>query len=379
MVDNLRFSAPCLFGLEGPLADEIKKIGATDVEASDGRVMFSGDMPILARANLWLRTAERVGIVMGGFKADSFDALYEGVRALPWERFIGKNDTFPVSGWSLKSRLFSIPDCQSIIKKAVVDRLSSKYGILRFEESGPVHAIKFSIMKDEAVFTIDTSGKGLHKRGYRQNSNDAPLKETLAAGMVALSRPYSDSTIYDPFCGSGTIAIEAALALSNTAPGLKRAFSAEKWEVIDREIWKNERTRALDMIDNNATFRVYASDIDEKCCELTRKNASYASVGSRISVERADISDFVLRSQRAIVITNPPYGERMLDIKRAREIYKTASEVFPAGYGLKYNIISSDDEFERFFGRRADRKRKLYNGMLRCRLYMYFKGPSDGK
>ncbi len=373
-MEQLQFCAPCLFGLEGLLAEELRKIEAANVQAENGRVLFAGDQALLARANLWLRTAERVEILVGSFTAKSFEELFQGVKALPWERFIGKQDAFPVKGWSLNSTLHSIPDCQSIIKKAVVDRLSGAYGIGWFEEDGPTVPIRFSILKDKVSVMIDTSGVGLHKRGYRANASEAPIKETLAAAMVMLARPYDDSVLYDPFCGSGTVLIEGALQAVNVAPGLKRRFMAESWNTIPQTVWQQERTRAMDSIRREVTFRCVGSDIDPAMRELALANAKKAGVAGRLSVTTAEVKDFAPDTPRGIVVTNPPYGERLLDIEQARSLYRQMGKVMTQKPGWRYGIISPDEEFQRFFGRDADKKRKLYNGMLKCNLYLYFKG-----
>lgn len=368
-----QFCAPCLFGLEGLLADELRRLEAEKVQAENGRVLFSGDARILARANLCLRTAERVQVVLGSFTAKSFEELFQGVKALPFEDWVGKNDAFPVKGWSLNSALHSIPDCQSIIKKAAVDRLSAHYGIGWFEETGATVPIRFSILKDRVTVMLDTSGAGLHKRGYRAVASEAPIKETLAAAMVMLTRPYDDSVLYDPFCGSGTVLIEGALHALNVAPGLKRRFMAESWPQIAQAVWQQERTRAMDAIRRDVTFRCVGSDLDPAMKELALANAKKAGVAGRLTMTTADVKDFAPDTPRGIVVTNPPYGERLLDVKEARSLYRTMGKVMEQKPGWRYAVISPDEEFQTHFGRDADKKRKLYNGMLKCNLYLYFK------
>lgn len=372
-MNQLQFCAPCLFGLEGLVADELRAMGANQVQAENGRVLFSGDMHLLARANLCLRTAERVEILVGSFEAKSFEDLFQGVKALPWEDLIEKDGAFPVKGWSLNSALHSIPDCQSIIKKAVVDRLAAYYGIRWFEETGATVPIRFSILKDQVSVMLDTSGTGLHKRGYRANASEAPIKETLAAAMVMLARPYDDSVLYDPFCGSGTLLIEGALHALNVAPGLKRRFMAEGWGMIPTTVWQQERTRAMDAIRREVTFRCVGSDVNPAMQELTLANAKKAGVANRLTVTTADIRTFAPDTPRGIVVTNPPYGERLLDVEEARTLYRTMGKVMERKRGWRYSIISPDEEFQTHFGRKADKKRKLYNGMLKCNLYLYFK------
>lgn len=370
----MNFVAPCLFGLEGIVADELRRMDAENVTAENGRVLFSGNENILARANINLRTAERVLILVGRFKAKSFTELFENVKNLPFENFIGKNDAFPVKGWSLQSALHSVPDCQKIIKKAIVERLKSKYSIGWFEETGKKYQIQFSILKDEVSIMIDTSGEGLHKRGYRANANEAPIKETLAAAFCELARIYPDTKLYDPFCGSGTILIEAALIANNIAPGLKRGFISEGFDFLDDSVFRVERERAIDLINRTSDFNAFGSDIDATALETAKENAKKAGVSDCISFKQADIADFEINSDRALVITNPPYGERLLDIKQAEKLYKIMGERFIKQKGRKYYIITPDEQFEAIFGRTADKRRKLYNGNIKCQLYMFFRG-----
>ena len=372
-MSKINLVAPCLFGVEGVAADEFRRMGFEDIITENGRVLLSGEPNMLARANICSRFAERILINVGEFYATSFTELFDGVKALPWENFIGKDDAFPVNGWSIESKLYSIPDCQSIIKKAIVERLKLKYSILRFAETGPEYKIRFSIHKDKVTMMIDTSGEGLHKRGYRRNSNDAPLKETLAAAMCDLARIYPDTMLFDPFCGSGTILIESAMMAANIAPGLRRYFAAERFGFLDDKIWREERSRAQDLIRHNIEFEANGFDIDPKCIELTMQNAKKAGVAGYIKATVSDINNFSAPKARCVTITNPPYGERLLDVRQAESLYKIMGERFERGDGQKYYIISPHDEFESFFGSVADKRRKLYNGMIKCQLFMYFK------
>lgn len=376
-MDRIQFSAPCLFGIEGICADELKRMDIENVRAENGRVLFEGGFETLARVNLCSRYAERVHILLGRFKAYSFEDLFQGVKAINWEDWIDKDESFPVKGHSVNSKLASIPDCQKIIKKAVVSRLSSKYGKSWFDETGSRHQIQFLIMKDEVSIMLDTSGEGLHKRGYRRDSTAAPIKETLAAAMADLSHVRPFSTVIDPFCGSGTILIESALKALNIAPGIQRSFEAEKWNCIPDNVWQQERARCLDLIDRSAEFRAFGYDIDSDAVELTMANAKKARVDDRIKVERRSIADFECGFDRAAIVTNPPYGERLLDIEQARELYRIMGKKFRQRQGYSYTIISPDDNFERSFGRQADKRRKLYNGMIKCQLYMFFKAPKS--
>lgn len=369
----MKFVAPCLFGIEGLLSNEMKLLGMKNVMAENGRVVFEGDLPELARANICSRFAERILILVGSFEASSFEQLFDNVTSLPWENYVSKRDAFPVKGWSLNSDLHSIPDCQSIIKKAIVNRLKSKYDIQWFEETGIKMQVQFSILKNQVNVMIDTSGEGLHKRGYRADAVEAPIKETLAAALADIARIYPDTKLYDPFCGSGTILIEAAMISNNIAPGIKRNFIAERFGFVDNSIWKAERERARDNEIKSSDFVAFGSDIDGDALSLCRSNAKKAGVLDYINVKQCDIKDFAFETERALVVTNPPYGERLLDINEARRLYKILGEKFDVAKGRKYYVITSDREFENIFGRKADKRRKLYNGSIECQLYMYFR------
>lgn len=365
------YSATCLLGVEGLLAQELRDMGCEDVHAENGRVLFSGGWDIMARANLCSRFAERVGILMGDFNAESFEELFQGIKALPWEEYIGAKDAFPVSGSSLNSRLHSVPDCQSIIKKAVVERLKQSCRRDWFTEEGPTHRIRFRILKDQVSVSIDTSGAGLHKRGYRPVSNAAPIKETLAAALVKLSRLRPDGTFYDPFCGSGTLLIEAATMAHNIAPGIGRRFQAEVWEQTPAGVWEAERDRARELERRDTGFTATGYDIDPAAIELTRENARRAGVTVRTGVR--DIKDFAEATAYGCVVCNPPYGQRLADQEAARGIYRMLGRVFVPEKGWSYGIITPEEDFESLFGRRADKRRKLYNGMIRCQFYQYYK------
>ena len=370
-MNDLTFAAPCHFGLESVLAGELRRLDAENVSAADGRVSFSGDFSMLARANLCLRTAERVLILLGEFEARSFAELFDRTRELPFEDFIGRQDAFPVKGHSNKSQLHSVPDCQSIIKKAAVERLREKYGVGWFEETGPVHQIQFQILKDRVSVFLDTSGPGLHKRGYRRNSTEAPITETLAAGILDVAGVRRDSILYDPFCGSGTFLIEGALKAMNIPAGITRRFAAQSWGCIPAAVWQQERARGLDLVRRDAKFAAYGSDLDLAAVELALDNAHKAGVAQRIRIRTRDIREFKTVTDSGIVVTNPPYGERLLDQQAARELYRVMGQVFRGREGFSYAVISPDEEFEKNFGRRADKRRKLYNGMMKCQLFMY--------
>ena len=368
-----KYIATCALGIEGLLSDELKRLNLKNVSAENGRVTFVGDAFSGAVANIFSSLAERILISVGEFKATDFDTLFASVKSLPFENFIGKFDAFPVIGYSLNSALHSVPDCQSIIKKAIVERLKKVYKTDWFLENNITYKIRFSIIKDNVTIAIDTSGDALHKRGYRAHSNIAPIKETLAAAMCKLARIYPDTILFDPFCGSGTILIEAAMQAKNIAPGLKRNFAAEAFSFIGKKEFEKARTKALDEIIKNPEFKAFGFDIDDECINLTLSNAKKAGVENLISAKNADIADLSLPSGRLKLITNPPYGERLLDIKKAEEIYKIMGKVLPQEKGKGYFVISPQDNFEELFNRQADKKRKLYNGMLKCNLYMFFK------
>ncbi len=371
-MEDLNFAVPTLFGLEGLCADEMRRLGLPGVRAENGRVLCRGTAADLARLNLDLRTGERVLLVLGSFPAEDFDALFEGTRALPWERFIPRDGQFPVKGHALDSALRSVPACQSIVKKAVASRLGEKYGLRKLlPETGALYQIQFSIMKDTATLMLDTSGPGLHKRGYRAQGVDAPLRETLAAAMVLLSHYRGRDPLCDPFCGSGTIPIEGALIAKNRAPGLNRRFSAQKWAWMDGSLWADAAEEAMDK-EFQGDYELWGGDLDPKAVELARHNAGLAEVDDLIRFETADARTFHWGGQYGRIVTNPPYGERVMERKEAEELYRgfgKAWSKFPEGW--KLCLLSSHTEFERTFGRRADKKRKLYNGMLKCDLFMY--------
>lgn len=366
------FCCPTLFGLESIVGDELRHNGGLeDVRVENGRVFFTGDEHTLVWANLWLRCAERVLIKIGEFPARTFEELFEGVYELPWLDYIEKDYAFPVKGYSLSSDLHSIPDCQSIIKKAIVKSLSDSYGITWFEETGAHCQVQFSIMNNIVTLYLDTSGAGLHKRGYRANASIAPLRETLAAAMVHLSRYRGRGAFLDPFCGSGTIPIEAAMIAMNRAPGLSRQFDAEKWQLIEPQVWQQERERAWDCMYRDRVYDIIGSDIDPDCIQLAAHNAQKAGTAHTIRFEQKDACTLRLHDKEGTLICNPPYGERLLDITSARKLIRnfgTAACRSP----MKQYIISSDEDFEAFFGAKADKKRKLYNGMIRCNLFMYY-------
>ena len=370
-MSELQFAVPTLFGLEGICADEVRRLGLPEVRAENGRVLCTGTEADLPRLNLNLRTGERVLLLLGTFPARDFDALFEGTKALPWERFIPRDGQFPVKGHSLNSALRSVPACQSIVKKAIAARLGAEYGLNTLPETGALYQVQFAIMGDEAVLMLDTSGPGLHKRGYRAQGVAAPLRETLAAGLVLLSRYKGRDPLCDPFCGSGTIPIEAALIAKNRAPGLSRSFPAQRWAWLEKKYWMSAADEAMDK-EFDGDYEIWGGDIDPEAVALARHNAQLAEVDDVARFDVDDATRFHWGGLYGRVVTNPPYGERVMERREAEDLYRAfgkAWDKFPEGW--KLYLLSSHTEFERTFGKRADKKRKLYNGMLKCDLFMY--------
>ena len=372
-MEHLELAVPTLFGLEGLCADELRRLGLSDVRAENGRVLCAARPADIPRVNLNLRTGERVLVLLGSFPAGDFDALFEGVRALPWEDFLPRDAAFPVKGHCLNSALHAVPACQSIVKKAAAARLGAKYGLEQLPETGSLYQIQFAIMKDTASLYLDTTGAGLHKRGYRAVGVVAPLRETLAAAMVMLSKYRGRDPFCDPFCGSGTIAIEAALIAKNRAPGLDRSFSAQKWGFIPTGAWMEAADEAMDK-EFDGAYDIWGGDIDPRAVAIARSNAEKAGVEDLVRFEVADALSFHREVPYGRIVTNPPYGERIMEKKEAEDLYRGFGKAFralPDGWTL--SLLSSHTEFERTFGRNADRKRKLYNGMLKCDLFLYGK------
>ena len=370
--------APCFFGTESTLAFEVRRLGAGNVQVTDGRVTFQGGAELIAAANLNLRTAERVLLLLATARTSTFDELFDAVYAIPWEELLPPDAAFPVKGSSLSSQLSSVPACQSIVKKAVVKRLMAGHHVSTLPETGALYKLRFALRKDRMEMYLDTSGDGLHKRGYRRNAMEAPLRETLAATIADLGRVRRDSVVEDPFCGSGTLVIEAAQKALNMAPGLQRRFAAERYSFVPPEVWAAQRQKALAEIRQDAAFEGFGYDIDPAAVELARANARLAGVDKRCHFEVADVKDFVPRSE-AIVLTNPPYGERMSTIDGAARLARTFGRQMEAHPCAGVYVITADMEFEAHYGRRAAKRRKMYNGMIPCQVYMYYDAPSAGK
>ena len=370
-MEHFTMAVPCLFGLEGLVGDELRRMGMKQVRVEDRRVFFEGDFAAMAKANLFLRMGERVMILLARFPARSFEELYQGVKAIPLERFVPKDGAFPVKGYSLDSQLHSVPDCQSIAKKATVDHLGTHYGLSWLPETGETYQLRFSIMKDICEVFLDTSGASLHKRGYRAIANEAPLHETMAAALVNLARYRGRDFFWDPFCGSGTIVIEAALAALNRAPGLNRPFAAQRWSCVPQEIWTQAREEAKDG-EYRGEYRILGTDIDPASLSIAIANAKKAGVAKYIEFREGDATKLPLPTERGVIVCNPPYGERMLEQRAAQQLVRSFGRHLKFADQWNKYIISSEPEFEHWFGKQATKKRKLYNGRLQCNVYMYY-------
>jgi len=372
-MDELRLYATSTFGLELTVKNQLKDMGYEITSSSDGKVEINGTFKDIARLNLWLRSADRVFIKMGEFKALTFEELFEKTKEIPWENLITKDGKFTVNGKSVDSTLFSVRSCQSIVKKAIVERLKDKYKKEWFEETGPEYTVQISMLRDIATLSIDTSGKGLNKRGYREAPVVASLKETLGAGLVMLSYYNKERTLLDPLCGSGTIPIEAAMIAKNIAPGLNRDFACKHWPQIDKDIWKIAYQEAYDLIDRDIKLDITGSDIDEEAIKCCLKNAKNAGVEKDITFKVQALNDIWIDKQYGIVITNPPYGERIGDYPTLNRLYLDMDKIFKKKKGWSIYVITGDLKFSSFFKRHYDRERKLYNGNMQVR-YLQFYG-----
>lgn len=367
----LQFAIPCLLGLESLVGDEVKKLGLADVRVENGRVLCRGEERDLARLNINLRCGARVLLVLASFRATDFETLFQGTRAVRWEDWVPREGEFPVTGYSINSTLHSVPACQSIVKKAVVERLGAAYGLQTLPETGKRYQIRFSIMKDEVMLCLDASGEGLYKRGYRAVGVAAPLKETLAAAMVKLSHYNGRDPFCDPFCGSGTICIEAALIALNRAPGLDRSFDAQRWGFVPSGDWLAAAGEAMDK-EFHGKYDIWGGDVDPRAVAIARDNARKAGVEDVVRFEVADMRNFRREDTYGQLVTNPPYGERLLERQEAEALYRDFGHMWerlPDTW--RTLVLSSHTEFERTFGHQAKKKRKLYNGMIKCDLFMY--------
>ena len=364
--------ATTTFGLEGVTAKELKALGYEDVKTETSKVHFTGDEMDIAIANIHLRTADRVLIKMAEFEARSFEELFQGTKKVDWSKLIPRNGVMHVVGKSVKSTLYSVPDCQSIVKKAIVTKMSEAYGISKFTEDGPVYRIEVAILKDKVTLTVDTSGSGLHKRGYRKNSGAAPLKETLAAAMVLLSRYRDTYELVDPFCGSGTILIEAAMIMKNIAPGINKEFACEKWPNMSPKLFEQVREGARRAVKKDLDIKMVGYDIDTWVLRTAEENAIKAGVDDIIEFHKRDARDFSNKRKYGFIITNPPYGERLGEKDQITQLYKAFGELKRQYANWEFNILTSYEDFEKPFGIKAKKNRKLYNGKLKCYYYQYF-------
>ena len=372
-MEKMKFMIPCYLGVEKLVADELKKLKMEQVRAENGRVFCTGTPADIPRLNINLRCGARVLVVLGTFSAITFEELYQGVYAIPWQDWIPRDGEFPVKGYSINSQLHSVPACQSIVKKAVSAKLGAAYGLEWLPETGNRYQIHFSIMKDDVHVCLDTSGPGLYKRGYRAVGVEAPLRETLAAAMVLLSGYRGLDPFCDPFCGSGTICIEAALIAKNRAPGLNRSFAAQKGDPAPARHWMDAVDEAISK-EYDRTYDIWGGDLDPRAIEIARSNAAKAEVEDTVRFEVYDARRFYSTAPYGRVVTNPPYGERLMEKEEVSQLYGAfghAVRLLPEGW--RVSVLSSHTEFEQVFGARARRKRKLYNGMLKCDLFMYGK------
>ncbi len=376
---DYEFIAPCHFGMEAVLKREILNLGLEIIKVEDGKVTFKGDESAFARANIFLRTTERILLKVGSFKATTFDELFEGTKALPWENFIPRDGKFWVTkANSVRSALFSPSDIQSIMKKAMVERLKTKYKVDWFSETGADYAVRVSLLKDEVTVGIDTSGESLHKRGYRKLTSLAPITETLAAAIILHTPWKADRILVDPFCGCGTFPIEAALIGMNIAPGINRSFAAENFSFLDKKIWDEARAEARDLIKHDVELSIQGYDIDNDIISAARQNAKLAGISDKIHFQAQDVRNLSNSNKYGFIITNPPYGERMEDKKDMPALYKLIGRVYNSLDSWSMFLITGYEEAENYIGRKADKNRKIYNGMLKSYLYEYM-GPKPPK
>lgn len=374
MSEQIELIATASFGLEAVVARELASLGYTEQTIVDGRITFPGDWAAICRTNLWLRSADRVLVKLGSFEARDFGELFDQTTQLDWARWIPKNGQFPVRGKSVRSQLHSVPDCQSIVKKAIVEKLKQTYHTQWFEERGPLVAVEVSILKDVVTLAIDTTGPGLHKRGYRTLVGPSPLKETLAAALIQLSFWKSERPFLDPFCGTGTIPIEAALMGRNLAPGIARRFAADDWPTFPKELWQDARQEAHDRAIRSGTLTISGSDNDETSLSMARRHARNAGIDADVRFERREFSQITPHGDFGCLIGNPPYGERSGDIADAEDLARQAGEIFSRFETWSIYLLTALTNFERLCCKRADRRRKLYNGRIAC-TYFQFHGP----
>ena len=371
--DKITLIATLTAGLESTVKYELKQLGFENIRASEGKVEFEATLADIPKANLWLRCADRVQLKMGSFKAVTFDELFEQTKALPWESIIPADGIFPVIGKAIKSTLGSVRACQAIVKKAIVSRLQEAYQVEWFEETAALYTVQIRMRNDMATLTIDTSGRGLHRRGYRTAAGEAPLKETMAAALVSLSFWQKNRYLVDPMCGAGTILIEAAMIGRNMAPGLNRQFASESWPCVPGEAWKNARKEAREAIDHDVALELHGFDLDPEAIAIAKENAQNARVGDDITFGVKDVKDMWIDREHGIVITNPPYGMRLADFQMLNQIYISLHKTFRKKFGWSIYVLTADRVFPDYFKRsRPDRMRKLYNGSIEVHYYQYY-------
>lgn len=371
-MQKVKLVATAAMGLESIVAMEVKQLGY-EVEVENGKVIFEAPISAIPRCNLWLRTADRIKIIVGEFKAETFDELFEGTKALNWERYIAEDGQFPVSGKSVKSTLYSVPDCQAIVKKAIAERLKLKYGMVtKMPETGGLFKVEVALLKDMVTLTLDTSGVGLHKRGYRIGQGEAPLKETLAAALVLLTNWQPDEPFIDPFCGSGTIPIEAALIGQNIAPGFNREFASEEWPWIKRKHWDEALNEAEDLAKYDQPLDITGSDISHKLIQIAGENAMEAGLSDLITWKQMQVSDLTIKSENGYLVSNPPYGERLSEREEVIQMYQDLGRIMNEHPSWSVYIITAYETFEKEYGKQATKKRKLFNGFIQTNYYQYF-------
>lgn len=364
--------ATAAMGLEAIVAKEVRDLGY-ECTVDNGKVHFKGDEKAIARCNMWLRTADRVKIIVGEFRATTFDELFEKTKALNWQDYLPVNAQFPVAGKSVKSKLFSVSDCQAIVKKAIVNKLSTNYNKTGWlEENGAMFKIEISMLKDVATLTIDTSGHGLHRRGYRVGQGEAPIKETLAAALIQLTNWTPDRPFADPFCGSGTIAIEAALIGQNIAPGFNREFISEEWDWMSEKIWDEVRMEAEDLANYDQPLDITGTDIDHRMVKIAGENAFEAGLGELVTFKQMQVRDFTTMKENGVIVGNPPYGERLGDKPSVQKMYQEMGQAFEPLETWSIYMLTADEEFEEHYGKKATKKRKLFNGFIKTDYYQYW-------
>lgn len=372
MAQTVTLIATAAMGIEAIVAKEVRELGY-EPKTENGKVTFSAPISAIPRCNLWLRTADRIKIQIGSFKAETFDELFEATKALPWEDFIPEDGQFPVIGKSHKSKLHSVPDCQAIVKKAVAERLKLKHGVAsRMPETGAMYKIEVALHKDIATLTIDSSGVGLHKRGYRVDQGEAPLKETLAAALILLTNWRADEPFIDPFCGSGTIPIETALIGQNIAPGFNREFASEEWDFINQKYWDEAFQEVEDLAKYDQKLSITGSDINHQMINISKRNALEAGLVDLITWKQMQVKDLTIQGDNGYLIGNPPYGHRIGDKEEVSQIYRDLGKIMQAHPSWSVYILTADEQFESAYGKQATKKRKLFNGFIRTDYYQYF-------